>query len=115
MANAYLDALKMLARRELSEQQVRQRLARQQHDPDAIDEAIAQLKMERAIDDARTAAAIARTETAVKRRGRLRVKQAIDKAGIGRSTARSALDDVFATLDHDALIEASLTKRLRWR
>jgi regulatory protein len=115
MNPAYLDGLKMLARRELSEAQVRQRLARRQHDPDAVDEAIARLKMERAIDDARTAAAIARTETAVKRRGRLRVTQAIDKAGIGRATARRALDDVFATLDHDALIEAALTKRLRGR
>ncbi len=115
MSDAYLDGLRMLARRELSEAQVRQRLARKQHDPDAIDNAIARLKQERAIDDARTAAAIARTETSVKRRGRLRVRQAIDKAGIGRSTATRALDEVFDALDDDALIEAALTKRLRGR
>ena len=35
----YVDGLKMLARRELSEQQVRQRLARKGHDADAIDDA----------------------------------------------------------------------------
>ncbi len=115
MPDAYLDGLRMLARRELSEAQVRQRLARKAHDPDAIDEAIARLTQERAIDDARTAAAIARTETSVKRRGRLRVKQAIAKAGIGRSTATRALDEVFDALDHEALIEAALTKRLRGR
>ena len=71
----YLDALKMLARRELSEAQVRQRLARRGHDPESIDAAVARLKGERAIDDARVAEAIARTETAAKRRGRLRVSR----------------------------------------
>ena len=115
MSSAYLDGLKMLARRELSESQVRQRLARKEHDTEAIDEAVARLKAERAIDDARTAAAIARTETSVKRHGRLRVTQAIAKAGIGRSTARRALDEVFETIDDGALIEAALAKRLRGR
>ena len=49
--HAYLDGLKMLARRELSEAQVRQRLVRRSHEADAIDEAIARLKDARAIDD----------------------------------------------------------------
>jgi hypothetical protein len=35
--DTYLTALKMLARRELSEAQIRQRLARRQHDEDAIE------------------------------------------------------------------------------
>ncbi len=38
--SAYLEGLKMLARRELSEMQVRQRLARKGHEPQAIDEAV---------------------------------------------------------------------------
>jgi regulatory protein len=103
----------MLARRELSEAQVRQRLARRQHTPEAIDEAIARLKAERAIDDARVAEAIARTETGVKRRGRLRVRLQIERAGIASGTARRAIDDVFGAVDEDALIEAALAKRLR--
>ena len=103
----------MLARRELSEAQVRQRLVRREHNPAAIDFAIARLRDERAIDDARTAAAIARTETGLKRRGRLRVRQQLTKAGISVSTARAATDEVFADLDEDALIEAALAKRLR--
>lgn len=115
MNPAYLDGLKMLARRELSEAQVRQRLTRKEHDPDAIDKAIARLKAERAIDDARTAAAIARTATSLKRHGRIRIARAIARAGIGRSTARHALDDVFETLDAGTLIEAALGKRLRGR
>jgi regulatory protein len=112
---AYLDGLKMLARRELSEHQVRQRLARKGHDPDLIDEAITRLRHERAIDDARVAAAIARTETAIKRRGRLRVRMHIERAGIDRTLAKAATDDVFDGIDDDALLEAALRKRLRDR
>lgn len=103
----------MLARRELSERQVRQRLARKGHDPDLIDDAIARLRAERALDDARVAEAIARTETAIKRRGRLRVRMQIERAGIARDVARHAVDEVFGGLDDAALIEASLNRRLR--
>ena len=90
--SAYVDGLKMLARRELSESQVRQRLARKGHDQDAIDEAVTRLRAERAIDDARVAAAIARNETSTKRRGKLRVLRQIQQAGIAPSTARRAAD-----------------------
>src|SRR5262245_52234326 len=76
--DAYVDALRMLARRELSEAQVRQRLRRRAHEEDAIQEAVDRLKRERALDDERVAEALARTETSVKRRGKLRVKQAIE-------------------------------------
>jgi regulatory protein len=103
----------MLARRELSEQQVRQRLARRQHDAATIEDAIARLKEERAIDDARTAGAIARTETAVKRRGRFRVQRKIESAGISSAAARRAVDEVFGAIDDEQLIEAALARRLR--
>ena len=113
--NAYLEGLKMLARRELSEQQVRQRLARKGHDGDDIDAAIVRLREERALDDARVAGAIARTETGIRRRGKLRVQMQIQRAGIDKATAKRAVDDVFDAIDDDALIEASLNKRLRGR
>src|SRR5689334_253145 len=79
---AYIAALRLLARRELSEAQVRQRLARRGYAEADVDEAIGKLKEERAIDDARVAEAIARTETSLKRRGRLRVKRQIQSAGV---------------------------------
>jgi regulatory protein len=112
---AYEDGLKLLARRELSEQQVRQRLARKGHNQDAIEDAIARLREERAIDDARVANAIARTETTTKRHGKLRVRMQIERAGIARETAKSAVDEAFEAIDDEALIEASLAKRLRGR
>ena len=50
--------------------------------PTPIDAAVARLLEERAIDDRRTAEAIARTETSVRRRGKLRVRRRIESAGI---------------------------------
>src|SRR5947207_2390255 len=105
----------MLARRELSEAQVRQRLARRGHAEEAIDAAVSKLLEERAIDDARVAEAIARTQTAVRGRGRLRVKRQIESAGILGAVARRAVDEVFSAIDADALLEAALAKRLRGR
>jgi regulatory protein len=113
MSNAYVDGLKMLARRELSEAQVRQRLARKDHEPDDIDAAIARLREERAINDVRVAEAIARTETSIHRRGKLRVRMQIERAGIAKETARRAVDEVFDHIEDEAHIEASLKKRLR--
>jgi regulatory protein len=114
-ASAYLDALVLLARREFSEAQLRQRLARKEHAAPDIDEAVARLKAERALDDTRVAAAIARTQTAYKGRGRRRVAQAIERAGVSRDTARRATADVFGELDEDAHLAAALDKRLRGR
>jgi regulatory protein len=114
-AVAYVDGLKMLARRELSEMQIRQRLARKGHEREAIDRAVARLREERAIDDVRVAEAIARTETSVRRRGKLRVRMQIQRAGIANATAKRAVDEIFETVDDAAQLEASLAKRLRGR
>jgi regulatory protein len=113
MSPAYFDALRMLARRELSERQVRQRLARREHPHDQIDDAIERLKADRALDDARVAAIIARTETTIRKRGKLRVKRRIEAAGIAPAVAERAVDDVFRDVDPDALVTAALQKRLR--
>ena len=115
VSDPYLDGLKMLARRELSEAQVRQRLARRGHEESAIDDAVARLKQERAIDDNRVAAAIARTEASVKHRGKLRVTRKIESAGIDRTTARRAVDDVFRDVDDQVLLDRALAKRMRTR
>jgi regulatory protein len=112
-SSARLEALKMLGRRELSEAQVRTRLARKGHSPEDIDEAVERLKAERAIDDSRVAAAIARTETSLKRRGKRRVVQQIQQAGISRSAAKQAIDETFDDLDEGALLQAALSRRLK--
>jgi regulatory protein len=110
---AYADAVKMLSRRELSEAQIRQRLGRRGHSDTAIESAVARLREARAIDDVRVAEAIARNQIATKRRGRRRAEQQIVQAGISPDTARSAARTVSESLDTDALLEASLARRLR--
>jgi regulatory protein len=114
-AKAYVTGLQLLARRELSEAQIRQRLARRGYVPEEIDAAIAQLLEERALDDRRVASAIAHTETRVRGRGRLRVKRQIEAAGISTSLAQDAVDAVFGEIDSDALLAAALDRRLRGR
>ena len=111
--DTYLAALKMLARRELSEVQIRQRLARRQHDEHAIDAAITRLKADRSLDDERVAGAIARSETGLKKRGRYRVTRQIEAAGIAPSIARRVVDETFAAIDADVLLNDALTRRLR--
>jgi regulatory protein len=103
----------MLGQRELSEAQIRQRLTRRGYDPDTVDAAVARLVEERAIDDDRSAAAIARIETGVRKRGRGRVRSKIERAGISRAAAKRAMDDVFGDLDDDELLESALARRLK--
>jgi SOS response regulatory protein OraA/RecX len=61
------------------------------------------------------AGALARVETNVRKRGRLRVKRRIEAAGIAAATAQRAVDEIFADIDPDALMAAALEKRLRGR
>ena len=103
----------MLARRELCEAQVRTRLTRRQFEPEEIEEAIARLQVERALDDRRTALACARTEAHLKHHGRLRALRQIETLGITRELAREAVSEVFEDLDEDELIAQALGRRLR--
>ena len=113
MSSPYIDGLKMLGRRELSEAQVRQRLARKGHADEDVETAIQRLKAERALDDARVADAIARTEITIKRHGRMRVRRQIESAGIAPALVKQAVDNAFGEVDDTALLQAALGRRLR--
>ena len=110
---AYVAALRLLARRELSEAQVRTRLSKRTFEEEEIDAAVTRLRRERALDDHRTALACARTEVRIKHRGRARVVRQIEALGISRDIAREAVADVFGELDEGALLEQALDRRLR--
>jgi len=105
----------MLAGRELSEAQVRQRLTRRGYDRPDIDQAIDRLKATGTIDDARAAAVIARRETTVRRRGKARVNSRLRAAGIAPDVADRTVEQLFQEVDADALLAASLERRLRGR
>ena len=113
MADAYETGLRMLARRELSEAQLRLRLERRQLDPDDIDKAVARLRRDGALDDRRTALACARTEAHVKRHGRRRVLRQLEALGIARGIANAAVAEVFADVDESSLLAQAIERRLR--
>jgi SOS response regulatory protein OraA/RecX len=73
------------------------------------------LRDERAINDQRVAEAIVRTETGIRKRGKVRVRMQLERAGIAKETAKAAIDNVFEAIDDAALLESSLRKRLRGR
>jgi regulatory protein len=113
VADAYETGLRMLARRELSEAQLRLRLERRQLDTGDIDKAVARLRREGALDDRRTALACARTEAHVKRHGRRRVLRQLEALGIAREIAKAAVAEVFADVDESSLLAQALERRLR--
>jgi regulatory protein len=113
--SAYIAALKWLGGRELSERQVRQRLARRGYADDEIDAAITRLTENRSLDDERAARAMAHAETSLKKRGKLRVKRRLEAAGIAPAVAQRAIQETFESVDIDALLAGALQKRLRGR
>jgi regulatory protein len=113
VADAYVTALGMLARRELSAAQLRQRLARRQFAPDDIASALARLTADGTVDDRRVARAYARMEASIKARGRRRVLQAVQRLGITSDVAEDAVAEVYGELDEEALFTKALDKRLR--
>ena len=110
---AYFRALRWLTARELSEAQVRARLAEKGYTDIAIKPAIERLLVERTIDDRRTAAAVARTEARVRRHGPHRVMGKLIAMGIDRELAREIVRQQFGEEDESALIDTALERKLR--
>jgi regulatory protein len=111
--SAWLTGVQMLARRELSVVQVRDRLSQRGYDEAAIDIAISRLQASGALDDGRVARASARTRAHVKRQGRERVLREIVALGIARDVAERAVAEEFGSVDERALLEQALARRLR--
>jgi len=110
---AYSAGLAMLARRELSEADIRERLRRKDHEAGAVDEAVARLRSAGALDDRRVAMSAARTEARVRSRGRAYVLRRLAAMGISPDLARDAVDQVYGALDESALLARALARRLR--
>lgn len=110
---AYVDALHLLGRRELSVRQLRERLRDREHSPEDVDRAIDLLIENRALDDRRVAAAYVRTALKVKGRGRLRIQRELQAMGIEKDVAAEALADAFGDVDERSLIAKALQKKLR--
>ena len=110
---AYLLALRWLTARELSEAQVRHRLAERGYSEAAIDPAITRLIQERTLDDRRAATAVARTEAKVRRHGPRRVLARLHAMQIDRDLAGEIVRELFDDTDEQQLLEMTLERRLR--
>ncbi|HMC78679.1 MAG TPA: RecX family transcriptional regulator [Vicinamibacterales bacterium] len=110
---AYVDALHLLGRRELSVQQLRERLLDREHAREDVDRAIDLLLENKALDDARVAGAYVRTALKIKGRGRLRIQRELQMMGIGKEIAAAALAEAFGEVDERSLITKALDKKLR--
>ena len=110
--STYQIALRLLARRELSASQLRDRLTRQELPPSEIEAAITRLRRERAVDDARTALAYARQAAEVRLHGQSRARREIEALGIDPATARRAVAEVFDEVDEESVLERAIAKRL---
>ena len=113
MADAYITALTMLSRRELSEAQIRTRLARKAFEDDDIEAAIERLRQDGTINDRRVALAAARLESTIRHRGRARVIQKLRTLGIAGDVVESAVNEVFEEVDENALLDRAFERRLR--
>ena len=111
-ADPYALGLAWLARRELTEQQLRQRLRTRQIAPAHIDQAMTRLRHVGALDNRRTAFAYARTAVRLTTRGPRRVLQELAARGIDGDLAREAVDAAFAEVDDAARLARALDKRL---
>ena len=111
--SAYLDALHLLARRELSVKQLRERLVDRDHAADDIDRAVDHLLENKSLDDCRVAGAYVRTALKVKGRGRLRIQRELQMMGIDKAVAADAIVEAFGDADERALITRALQKKLR--
>jgi regulatory protein len=110
---AYVDGLHQLGRRELTAKQLRQRLLDREHSAEDVDRAIALLLENRALDDARVAAAYVRTAVKVKGRGRLRIRRELQEMGVDQEVAGAALAEAFGEIDERALVRQAIQKKLR--
>jgi regulatory protein len=109
----YTYGLAALGRRELTERQLRDRLARRGCTGEAIDAALDRLKREGVLDNVRAAHAFARTEARIKRRGPLRIQRSLEMMGVDREMARAATRDGFEDRSVEQTLEDALARRLR--
>ena len=115
MPSPYKLALQLLARRELSTAQLRDRLSRRNIPNADIEDTIERLTAARALDDTRTALAYARRAVLVQLRGQRRVTQELAAIGLDAVDIRRALTAVFDEVDERTILARALAKRHQGR
>jgi len=111
--STYQIALRLLARRDLSTVQLRERLIQHDRPRQEIEATITRLTVALVLDDARLAAAVVHRAVYLKLRGKKRARRELEALGIAPKTAEHAVDAIFDEVDEATVLEQALTKRLR--
>ena len=106
-------ALRLLARRDLTTSQLRERLLRRKLPADEIERTLDRLTRAGLLDDARAAFAHARRAVHVKLRGRHRARRELEALGIDPPVAERALALVFDEVDEAVVLERAVARRVR--
>lgn len=104
-------AMMFLQRRLHSRAELKTKLARKEYLPDMIDDVLNQLTELGYVDDARFAKTKALSAAQHKHHGKRRAQIELMKAGVDRSTADRALEDVYEATDSLALARDLAQKR----
>ncbi len=113
MPDSYQTGLKLLSRRELSTKELSERLLRRGFTQDSVSVTVKRLIDEGALNDYRTALALAHREAHIRARGQLRAIREIESHGITRDLSISAVKETYKDLDEREMIERALKKRLK--
>lgn len=111
--DAYVTALVMLSRRELSTAQLRDRLRRKGCPDEQIEDALSRLRDQRSLDDTRVARAAAHLESSIRRKGPARVRQRLRAMGLADDLIDEAVTEAFREVDVEARLDDALARRLR--
>lgn len=112
MSSARAAALRLLARRDYTTAELRDKLVSRDYSAEDIQEALATLAAQGLLDDRRAAAAHVRTASRIKGRGRLRIQRELEARGLDRSLVREALEELPASDETAALNRVLLRRHL---
>jgi regulatory protein len=112
--SARLAALRLLGRREYTASEIEERLLAKGYPAEEVASAITALRADRTIDDARVAHTHVRTASAIKGRGRLRIRRELEARGIDKTIIEAATADLTKE-DERSAIERFVQRRTAGR
>ncbi len=114
MSDAYLDGVRLLSRRSLTRHEVVSRLHQRGHGVDEVEEAVARLVAQSAIDDRALARHWIASQAAGRGRGRERALAELAARGVDEALAASAWQEAVedGAIDGDALLSRAVRRRL---
>jgi SOS response regulatory protein OraA/RecX len=107
------EALRLLARREVTASQIRAHLERLGGRREDIERIVAALQADGSLDDRRAARLHAQTAFRVRRRARLRILAELEARGVAGTLAREVVDEICSPEVERRRLDEALGRRLR--